>query len=88
MNSNPSVYDDGKEKFSIWKRMLIFLIDGIMVVGVVIALFLTVCDKSISHFAKNEVNNLNEMYQTLCDQKESLIKVNHMESIVLITKNI
>lgn len=69
MNSSPSVYDDGKEKFSIWKRMLIFLIDGIMVVGVVIALFLTVCYKSISYFAKNEVNNLNGMYQTLCEQK-------------------
>lgn len=64
-----SLYENPTEKFSVWKRFLIFLIDGITTVGVTLALFLTVCNYSISALAKTQINNINVIMQEVCTEK-------------------
>lgn len=63
---NPGLFQESNKKYSITKRMLIFLIDGILTIGTIFALFFGICQFIIPSLANNEISQLNTWYQEIC----------------------
>ena len=63
---NPGLFQESNKKYSITKRMIIFLIDGILTIGTIFALFFGICQFIIPSLAHNEISQLNSWYQEIC----------------------
>lgn len=59
-----------RELYSSFKRFFSFIIDAFLVLGISFFLILFVSNYSISHFAKEEILQINEIYREECEKKD------------------
>lgn len=67
--TNIVLEDKETKRYSAWKRGLSFFIDGILTVGMMLFLLLFVSDFSIRYFAKDSIEQINEVYASVCTEK-------------------
>lgn len=67
--NNPSLYQDSSKKYSIWKRLFTFIVDGLMTVILLTCLFFSLGTLIISNVSKNDINAINEMYVEICNEE-------------------
>ena len=67
---NPSVFENSTQKYSIWKRLFIYLIDGITTLGLAVGLFFSLGNITIPAIAKNEITSLNNMFEQICVEQD------------------
>lgn len=59
-------YNLQEKRYSIWKRLAIFVIDGLMAVVIFILLFISLGKITITKVQSNNINYLNDVYQEIC----------------------
>lgn len=55
-------------KFSVWKRMLIYLLDGLSAMIVFLALLFTLGNFSVRNIAREEIATINRVYVEICEE--------------------
>lgn len=73
-----------EDRYSIWKRICIFLIDGIMALILFAILLFALGNNVIKGTCKNEIQNLNNEFQNICEENNYPFKEEKLYGLYVI----
>ena len=73
-----------ENRYSIWKRFGIFLLDGLMVLILFGALLFSLGNYAIKGICANDIQNINQEFQKVCEEKEYPFKKENQYGLYII----